>query len=146
MNSCSIVNVLFIEDNEADCRAVKEAFSSVCANAELYTAKDAKTGLEFIFGRDETAPAFVPDLVLLDLNLPGMSGRDILKAIKNDSEKGKIPVIIFSSSSSQEDINEAYALGANCYLNKPLRYTELIRLFTLICDFWLKEVRFCGAK
>lgn len=137
------MNVLLIEDNEADRRAVKEAFSLNDKSVNLYMVEDGEKALQFV-GRHGSYAVFPrPDLILLDLNLPGTRGHDVLRKIKSAPETKRIPVIVLSSSTFQVDICECYDLGANCYITKPMRFTELLRLVKAICDFWLKEVRYC---
>jgi two-component system, chemotaxis family, response regulator Rcp1 len=139
------MNILLVEDNEADRRAILEAFKTVCDTGELHMVDDGAKALRFLFNKEEYLQSPNPDLVLLDLNLPGTHGRDVLRELKAHPEKRNIPVIIFTSSTSQGDICESYSLSANCYINKPMRYGELVKLVQLLCDFWVKEVQYCGA-
>ena len=139
------MNILLVEDNEADQRAIKEAFVATCHDAALHVVEDGDKALQFVTGQDEYAESPPPDLILLDLNLPGMHGHDVLREVKANPETKKIPVIIFTSSPFQGDICDAYDLNANCYLNKPMRYGDLLKLVKLICEFWIKEVRYCDV-
>ena len=137
------MNVLLVEDNDADRRAVKEAFVPFCAEMTLHMVEDGQKALDFVFRTGEYAEAPVPSLVLLDLNLPGTPGREVLRQMKSHPETRNIPIIVLTSSDFQKDVCEAYELHANCYINKPMRYSELQNLLKLICDFWVKEVRYC---
>lgn len=86
-----------------------------------------------------------PSLILLDLNLPGKNGREVLTEIKNDPELKKIPVAILSSSTARNDICESYSRNASCYLVKPYSFTEFIDLAKAIHQFWNSKVRYCGC-
>jgi two-component system, chemotaxis family, response regulator Rcp1 len=139
------MNILLVEDNEADRRAIREAFLGICKDENLHMAEDGEKALNFVFRKEGFEDSPTPDLILLDLNLPGTHGHAVLKELKSNPEKKNIPVIVFTSSNYKSDICEAYNLNANCYINKPLRYAELVSLMKLLCDFWVKEVRYCHA-
>lgn len=137
------MNILLVEDNDADRRAIQEAFTSCDSNATLHTVPDGDQALDFVFRRGEYAGYPAPDLILLDLNLPGMHGREVLRQIKTKPDTKNIPVVVLTSSTYQGDICEAYGLSANCYINKPMRYQDLLKLVKLLCEFWIKEVKYC---
>jgi two-component system, chemotaxis family, response regulator Rcp1 len=137
------MNILLVEDNEADRRAVQEAFLAVCNNATLHMVESGDEALRFIFNKEEFQESPIVDLVLLDLNLPGIHGRDVLRELKTSAEKKNVPVIVLTSSTAQYDICESYNLSANCYVNKPMRYAELLDFVKLVCDFWIKQVQYC---
>lgn len=137
------MKVLFIDDNEADRRIVKEAFAACGEDIVLYTAEDGEMALRFLGHEGEFVEMPKPDLILLDLNLPGAHGKEILKEIKSRPETKGIPVIIFTSSAFQQDVCESYRLNASCFINKPMRYTELVSQIKRLCDFWVQDVRYC---
>ncbi len=137
------MNILLIEDNEADQRVIKEAFAAHCTDGTLHIADDGEQALAMIGRRNGYAELPAMDLILLDLNLPGTHGHDILKVLKADKATRNIPVIVLTSSTFQGDICRSYELHASCYINKPMRYSELLNLVKLVCDFWVKQVRYC---
>ncbi len=136
------MNVLLIEDNEADRRAIQEAFKVVCKDVGLHWAEDGEKILQVVQRKGAYTGLPPVDLILLDLNLPGASGHDVLRELKENADTRKIPVIVFTSSTFKDDIRKSYALGANCYINKPMRYAELLDLVKKICQFWFGEVRY----
>jgi len=135
------MNVLLVEDNEGDRRVMKEAFASTNENVTLYTVENGAQALQFVHRRDAYEKSPPAELILLDL--PGMHGREVLKRLKSDPETRNIPVIVLSSSTSQADICECYNLHANSFITKPMRYSELLKLVKLLCDFWIKEAKYC---
>lgn len=137
------MTILLVEDNEADRRVFQEAFNAVCEGGTLHMVEDGEKALYFLFNKEEYATSPTPDLIILDLNLPRTQGHDVLKALKTHPDKKNIPVIVLTSSSSQSDIRTSYNLNASCYLTKPMRFADLLKLMKLICDFWLKEVHYC---
>lgn len=132
------MNILIVEDNEADRNILKIAFNSACPSAKLTLAENGEKALA---GLNSGA---LPDLILLDLNLPGMAGVEVLETLKQNKGTKKIPVIILSSSSNPKEISACYDNFANCYLNKPMSFTELKDLIKLICDFWIGKVKFAS--
>lgn len=138
------MNILIVEDNAADRRVLKKAFAASCEeDITLHEVENAEEALKFVSHQGDYTGSAGLDLILLDLNLPGTHGRDVLRKLKTDPGTKNIPVIILTSSTFHGDICESYKLNANCYINKPMRYGELLKLVKLICDFWIKEVRYC---
>lgn len=136
-----IRNVLLVEDNPGDIRLTKEVFkdSPICKN--LYYVPDGVEALAFLRqeGKFKLAPR--PDIVLLDLNLPRMDGRELLAAIKQDDHLRTIPVVILTTSEASADIATAYRLHANCYLVKPVDYENFSHVVKNLETFWLETVR-----
>jgi len=132
------LKILLVEDSLGDVGLIREAFANCEAQVELRVARD---GMEALDKLDRSAFAERPDLILLDLNLPRMDGRELLVRLKADPELRAIPVIVFTSSSAPRDIAKAYALHANCYLVKPPDLAGIERVVSLVNDFWLKTVR-----
>lgn len=132
------IRVLIVEDNPGDVRLIKEAFTEAKRFYEAAIAKDGVEALDYLFGRGHFAGAERPELILLDLNLPRKSGREVLAEIKQDLALMTIPVVVFSSSSSPEDVAAAYGLHANCYVTKPADLDELFSAIAWIERIWLE--------
>ena len=134
------VEVLLVEDNPADVRLTQEALKEGTIPVHLNVVHDGVEALDFLFHREGYANAPVPDLILLDLNLPKKNGREVLTEIKNDSLLKRIPVIIMTTSIADADIQKAYSLNANCYIAKPMDLDEFLRIIRSIEEFWLRTV------
>jgi CheY-like chemotaxis protein len=136
-----LTTVLLVEDSPGDVRLTQEAFRDADADVALHVASDGVDAMEFLTrdGAHRNAPR--PDLILLDLNLPKMDGREVLATIKSDEFLRTIPVLILTTSQSEADIVNSYQLHANCYLNKPVQLDTFEGLVRSINDFWLKRVR-----
>lgn len=137
----SSVNILLIEDNAGDARLAREALREGKIRNTLYHVSDGVDGMDFLLkqGRYQQAPR--PDLILLDLNLPRMDGREVLAAIKSDENLKRIPVVILTTSSDEADIFKSYNLHANCYITKPIGLEQFIQVVKSIEDFWLTIVK-----
>ncbi len=126
-----------IEDNPGDARLAREALKDGPLPVRLHVAADGDSGLDFLRRRGAHAAAPRPHLVLLDLNLPGKSGREVLAEIKADADLCRIPVVILSSSQAEKDVRDCYDLHANCYVAKPGDLEQFLRVVRAIEDFWL---------
>jgi two-component system response regulator len=135
------VELLLIEDSAADVRLTREALGEAGADVNIHVVQDGAAALQFLRHQPPYAEAVRPDLILLDLNLPGIDGREVLKHVRYDQSLARIPVLVLSSSTAPEDVNGAYDLRANCYLTKPLHFSEYLRLFREIDQFWLRTAR-----
>jgi chemotaxis family two-component system response regulator Rcp1 len=135
------VEILLVEDNPGDARLAKEALKESRIKNNLHLVDDGEKALDFLYKRREYFSAPDPDLVLLDLNLPKISGHQVLANIKSDDILRKIPVVVLSISRSEKDVEESYNLNANCYVTKPLDLDEFIEVFETIQNFWLKTAR-----
>lgn len=135
------IEILLIEDNPADVRLTREILREEKIANNLHVAEDGVKGMAFLRKEGEYAGAPEPDLILLDLNLPKKDGREVLAEIKNDEQLRRIPVIILTTSSLDEDIQKTYNLHANCYIVKPVNIQEFVRVVKSIEDFWLTIVR-----
>lgn len=131
--------ILVVEDNPADVRLLEEVFTELCANVQLRVAKDGAEGLEMIT-RTGGKPNEHPDLVLLDLNLPKISGHEVLARIKKNPNTCRIPVIVLTSSRAESDVSLAYQSHANAYLKKPSTLDGLFAAADQIKSFWLETV------
>jgi chemotaxis family two-component system response regulator Rcp1 len=136
-----VVEILLVEDNPGDAMLAKEALRESSIKNNLYLVDDGEKALDFLYKRGGFKSAPHPDLVLLDLNLPRISGHQILAIIKAEDTLRKIPVVVLSMSSSQKDIEESYNLNANCHATKPLDLNEFIEVFERIQSFWLRTVK-----
>ena len=133
------IKVLNVEDNPGDVELAKEALRETSLTLDLHVAEDGAEALDFL--RNETPDAPRTDLVLLDLNMPKVSGHEVLEEMKNDPDLRLIPVVVFTSSSAREDIEAAYDRYANCYITKPGDLDDLVDVVRAIEAFWLTVVR-----
>jgi len=134
-------NVLLVEDNEDDIELTLEALEDSKVRMETHVVTDGISAMAFLHREGDYADKPRPDLILLDLNLPLMDGREVLKNIKEDPNLAQIPVVVLTTSEDDGDISNAYQLHANCYISKPvdfLKFTEIIRQ---IEGFWLQLVK-----
>lgn len=138
----SELHLLLIEDNPTDVRLFREASADQKATYELHVATNGAQALDVLFQRGKYATVPRPDLIVLDLNLPILSGHEVLNAVKAHHELSLIPVIVFSVAQDPAEIRKAYELGASCYVIKPTQYEEFERVFGCFADFWLKRVSF----
>lgn len=135
------MRILVVEDNVGDARLVIEALKECAVPTNVIVVGDGLLALAYLRRQDQYANATIPDLVLLDLNLPKMNGRDVLVAIKADHALRHIPVVIFTSSAADHEILLAYRHGASCYLTKPLELTNYFAVLQELVTFWGTRVR-----
>ncbi len=135
------VDVLLVEDSPEDVDLIKEALGTSDLVVNLSVVEDGKSAMDYLLQQEAFVGANRPDLIILDLNLPKKSGHDILAEIKKDLELKSIPVVVFSTSRSPEDINRAYHNHTNCYICKPLDFEGFIQAVRKIEDFWLNLVQ-----
>jgi two-component system, chemotaxis family, response regulator Rcp1 len=133
------VKVLMVEDSPSDVRLMREALRDSTLAVQIAVAKDGVEAVDYLQGC-KTQPVQWPDLVVLDLNLPKMSGREVLAIVKSDPVLKKIPVLIMTSSHDERDIFAAYNLNANCYIRKPYDLNEYERVVKAIEAFWFLTV------
>jgi len=139
------MRILLVEDNEADRLIVRKAFATIEPETHVDTVEDGLEAMKYLKNIPPYETALKPSLILLDLNLPGKNGKEVLSEIKSDPELKKIPVAILSSSTARKDICESYSQNASCYLVKPYSFTEFIDLARSIHQFWDTKVRYCGC-
>ncbi|WP_224270801.1 response regulator [Haloprofundus salinisoli] len=130
------IEILLVEDNPGDIRLTQEAFSECKTNCQIHVTRDGEEATDFLDQRGAYADATRPDLILLDLNLPNKDGGELLTEIAEDPDVRRIPVIILSSSASEEDISNAYAHCANAYLIKPVDPLKFVSLARTVEEFW----------
>ena len=132
------VNILLIEDNPGDVRLTREAFKETQIDVNLSVAMDGVEALQMLRIKPPFEDNSIPDLILLDLNLPKLDGREVLEAIKSDQKLKIIPVVVLSTSTAEEDILHSYQLHVNCYLNKPVDFDSFCEMVKKIEAFWLQ--------
>jgi two-component system, chemotaxis family, response regulator Rcp1 len=132
-------DILLIEDNPGDVCLMRIALDQCDTPCTLHTATDGDQAIRFLY--DKCRRARRPALVLLDLNLPFLTGHEILEYIRSRAETRTLPVIVMSSSRDPVDVMKAYRSGANCYLHKPTDFDELIRIMRSLTQFWFNIVR-----
>jgi len=135
------IEVLLVEDSPGDVRLTQEAFRSANPTVHLHVAADGAEAMTFLRHQGAHSNAPRPDLILLDLNLPKMDGREVLAHIKQDGDLKTIPTIILTTSDDEVDIVKSYKLQANCYLNKPVQLDQFDNLVKSINDFWLRDAK-----
>ena len=135
------IEILLVEDNPGDARLTLEAFKEAKVINNLTVVNDGAEALCYLRRQGVYADAVVPDLVLLDLNLPKVDGRQVLAEIKADESLMRIPVVVLTTSASQDDISRAYGSHANCYITKPVDLDQFLRVVQSIESFWLSLVK-----
>jgi two-component system, chemotaxis family, response regulator Rcp1 len=139
------LEVLLVEDNEGDVRLIKEAFNESKIDKTFAVAKDGEEALNYLYKKGAHSASTRPDIILLDINLPKKNGFEVLNSIKNDPDLKRIPVIMLSSSSSEDHIAKSYDLNANCYVTKPVDFDEYTQVVKTIEDFWFQMVKLPGV-
>jgi CheY-like chemotaxis protein len=136
-----VVDVLLVEDDPGDVLMTREAFADYKIHNRLHVVNNGVEAMDFLHRRGEHVDAPVPDLVLLDLNLPKMGGREVLAEIKNDVTLRSIPVVVLTTSDSEDDVRSSYSLYANAYVTKPVDFESFIDVVRQIDDFFVSVVR-----
>jgi CheY-like chemotaxis protein len=135
------VEVLLVEDDAGDELMTREAFEENRIGNRLHVARDGEEALDFLYQRGDHTQAPKVDLVLLDLNLPKYDGRQVLEQIRSDPELTHMPVVVLTTSSSEEDILRSYKLHANAYVTKPVDVYQFVAAVRQIDEFFLSVVR-----
>ena len=135
------VDILLVEDNPGDVRLTKEALKDAKVLNEVYVAKDGVEAMEFLTKKGKFKEAPIPDMILLDLNLPRKDGREVLAEIKKDPKLKHIPVIILTTSKADEDIIKTYNLHANAYITKPVDLNRFVEIIHALEEFWFTIVK-----
>ena len=138
------IEVLLVEDDAGDVLMTREAFEDAKVANNLSVVSDGEEALRFLRQEGEYADVSRPDLVLLDLGLPKVDGREVLTAIKGDPELGSIPVVVLTTSEAQDDITRSYALHANAYVSKPVDFDRFLHVVKQIDDFFVTVVKLPG--
>jgi CheY-like chemotaxis protein len=134
------VDILLVEDNPGDVDLAREALEGSKMKNRLHAVQDGIEAMAFLNKTGAYAQMPRPDLILLDLNLPRMDGREVLHEIKSDDDFKSIPVVILTTSKDEEDVLRSYNLHANCYITKPIDLGQFLKVVRSIEDFWLSIV------
>ncbi|HIE65484.1 MAG: response regulator [Nitrospira sp.] len=139
MNDIQALRILLVEDNLHDIEIARRAFSKGHIRNELFIVRDGEKALDYLYRQGvyhirEMAPR--PGMILLDLNLPKVSGWEVLKQIKQDRGLKSIPVVVLTVSNREEDIHLCYNLGVNTYIQKPVEFVEFLRVINTIQEYW----------
>ena len=138
------LDILLVDDNPADVRLTQEALYEGGLENRLSVARDGHEAMAFLRRQDGFADAPRPDIVLLDLNLPGKDGREVLAEVKGDELLRRIPVVVLTTSKAEEDILRSYDLHANCYITKPVHLDDFVGVLRQLEGFWTDVVRLPG--
>ena len=135
------VDILLVEDNPGDVRLTKEALRDAKVLNEVFVAKDGVEAMKFLRRQNSFANVPLPDLILLDLNLPKKDGREVLAEIKQDPILKHIPVVVLTTSKAEEDIVKTYNLHANAYITKPVDLNRFVEIIRALEEFWFTVVK-----
>ncbi len=135
------IHILLVEDNEGDVVLTLEALKEAKLKNKISVVRDGEEAMEFLYKKGRYLNEDIPQLILLDINLPKMDGKEVLLKIKTDPDLKKIPVVILTTSSSEKDILEAYNNYANCYITKPVDLDKFIDVIHTVEDFWISIVQ-----
>lgn len=130
------IEILLVEDNEADIKLTQIALRQAKLENRLHVVRDGEEAVAFLCKKGSYVDAVRPDLVLLDLHLPKVSGAEVLTMIREDEQLKNLPVVILSTSDADKDIYESYELHANCYVTKPVDLRKFMAVVEMIEDFW----------
>ncbi|MUG93802.1 response regulator [Scytonema sp. UIC 10036] len=135
------VEILLVEDSYSDANLTIKSLGKTSIANNLHWVEDGETAIEYLRHQGEYTKATRPDLILLDLNLPGLDGREVLAEIKADPDLKRIPVVVLTTSADEQDVLKSYDLNANCYITKPVDIHQFLQIVHLINDFWLAAVK-----
>ncbi len=136
-----LVKILMVEDNPDDVALAQEALKDAKMLSTMTVVEDGEEAMLFLNAKGDYAGRELPDIILLDLNLPRKDGREVLEEIKEDPVLRKIPVVILTTSDAPEDIEQAYNHYVNCYITKPVNFDQFIKVVKSIEDFWFGVVK-----
>jgi two-component system, chemotaxis family, response regulator Rcp1 len=139
--STGVIQILLVEDSPSDVELTVEAMREAKVANELHVVVDGVDAMDFLRREGEHAMAPRPDLVLLDLNLPRMDGKEVLAEIQADPLLRPIPVAVLTTSKAESDVLRSYQLGANCFITKPVGLPEFLEVIQAFEEFWLTIVR-----
>ena len=134
------LHILLVEDSASDVMLIRRSFNGSQLAHTLDCVEDGEKAIAFLKQRGEYSQVARPDLIILDLNLPRLDGREVLTQIKQDPVFKRIPVVVLTTSSAEQDVIESYDLHANCYIVKPFDVYDFIQVANFIEQFWLKTV------
>lgn len=135
------IHVLLVEDNPGDAELTRQALASSKLDIELTTVDDGEKALKYLRRQPPYADSTLPDLLLLDLNLPKVSGEEVLREVKSDKALRGLPVVILTCSDAETEVSRCYTEGANCYIVKPVDFSSFIAIVASIEQFWFSVVK-----
>jgi CheY-like chemotaxis protein len=135
------INILLVEDNPGDVRLTQEAFKDGMLHNQLHVVMDGEAAMDCLHRRGQYENAERPDLILLDLNIPKMNGREVLAAIKQDPDLKRIPVVVLTTSQDEQDVLESYKNFASSYIVKPVNMEKFIKVVSSFKQYWLSVVK-----
>ncbi|MEC4982826.1 MAG: response regulator [Oscillatoria sp. PMC 1068.18] len=135
------IEILLVEDSVSDAKLTMKSLANGKIANNLHWVEDGETAIAYLKNEQQYPDALRPDLIILDLNLPGMDGREVLAEIKSDQNLKIIPIVIVTSSNDEEDIYRSYNLHANCFVTKPVELEQFLQVVQLIENFWLVAVK-----
>jgi chemotaxis family two-component system response regulator Rcp1 len=141
LNNSEPIHILLVEDNPGDARLAVEALKESKVRNYLYHVSDGVEALDFLHGRKEYSGVPLPDLILLDLNLPRKDGREVLEEIKDDPDLRLVPVVVLTTSAAERDLVKTYDLHANAFVIKPIDLNQFIEVVQAIENFWFMVVK-----
>ena len=138
MNTVTPITILLVEDDQGDQKLIRTSLKNQGIASELHISNSAEEALDFLYsGEDTNGGNPHPDLILLDLNMPGMGGKEFLKQMKEDQKLKQLPVVILTTSESERDIIDSYNLQASGYVNKPVSLDDFKKVMEKIGEYWL---------
>ena len=140
-----VAEILLVEDNPGDVALIRRALGTAKLTNTLHVVTDGEAALRFLRREAEYAGVPVPDLMLLDLNIPRIDGREVLRRMRADPATSTIPVVVLTSSKAEQDIVETYDLKANCYITKPVDLDQFFSIVRSVENFWLAVVTLPSA-
>lgn len=135
------LEILFVEDSPSDAGLTMQVFNQCAIATHITWLELGEAALDYLYQRGVYGKSLRPDLMVLDLNLPGVDGREVLEDVKSNPRLQSIPVIVLTTSDDEQDICQAYRLNANCYLTKPIEIQQFTQVIQLMSDFWFTAVR-----
>lgn len=135
------IDIMLVDDNPGDIRLITELFKDAAVKNHVNVAIDGEEAMQMLHQKGEFASMALPHLILLDLNLPKMDGKEVLKEIKRDNRLMSIPVIILTTSHAEEDIIETYQCSANSFITKPVELDHFTRVIDILDEFWFDIVK-----
>ncbi|EMA40009.1 response regulator [Halobiforma nitratireducens] len=141
MSGGTRTELLLVEDDDADATLLREAFSTIDADVRLRVSGDGYDALRCLKRTADDDPAALPDIVIVDLDLPGKDGCELLEAIRAEPRLRRLPVLVFTDSSDPDDVSRCYEAHANAYLTKPTGFEETVTIAELLVRFWCRHAK-----
>jgi two-component system response regulator len=138
------IEILLVEDNPGDTRLIQEALKDSKIYNTLTHVSDGRAALKYLNKEDPYKETTTPDMILLDLDLPHVSGREVLETLKSDEKLKRIPIVVLTVSPSEQDVLQSYDMHVNAYIKKPLDLDQFVKVISTIEDFWFTIVKLPG--